>query len=270
MKKNLPKLSIITPSFNQAEFLERTILSILNQNYPNLEYIIVDGGSTDGSLEIIKKYSNLLSWWVSEKDNGQANAINKGLRRATGTWVGWQNSDDIYYKNTFYDLASVVAKNQDNVGLVIADMMLIDKTDSEIRDLQFVKPTYSSMLAEGMVLCNQSAFWRRDVHKKIGFLTEKYQYSFDFEWFLRVLKHTKATHVGRIWGALRQHKNAKSYKYSKKFKNEMDLILIGHKIFFLSPYFFKMRRLFLLLIKGQISYVFRGILRVMSFNKKLL
>ena len=181
---NLPKITVITPSFNQANFLERTILSVLNQNYQNLEYIIVDGGSTDGSIEIIKKYQHLLAWWVSEKDDGQAAAINKGLRRATGKWVGWQNSDDIYFRNTFHDLV-VEAKKKPKVGLITADMMLIDESDNFIRDVRYVKPTYKSVLAEGMVLCNQSAFWLNDLHKKIGFLNENYQYSFDFDWFLR-------------------------------------------------------------------------------------
>src|SRR5215217_3010154 len=89
--KNLPKLTIITPSYNQAPFLERTILSVLNQNYPNLEYLIVDGGSTDASVEVIKKYEKYITWWVSEKDKGQVDAINKALKRATGDYISFQN-----------------------------------------------------------------------------------------------------------------------------------------------------------------------------------
>jgi len=259
--KNLPKITIITPSFNQVQFLEKTILSVLNQNYPNLEYIIVDGGSTDGSLEIIKKYERQLAWWISEKDNGQSQAINKGLRQATGTWVGWQNSDDIYYENIFYDFASMALKNP-GAGLIIGDLMIIDENDNVIRDMQFVKPTYKSILAEGMVLCNQAAFWRRSLHQKIGFLNEKYQYSFDYEWFLRLLNNATAIHRDKFWGAIRKHKNAKSSLDKDKFNHEHSQILSEHNFSKSNKIFYKIRRLFIMIKKGKFYYIFRGLLKL--------
>src|SRR6185369_4233383 len=120
----LPKISIVTPSFNQAPFLERTIQSVLDQGYENLEYIIIDGGSKDGSVDIIRKYSSRLAYWVSEPDSGQSDAINKGLRSASGDWLAWQNSDDVYYPGAFASLARAAAAHPD-AGLITGDMAMI-------------------------------------------------------------------------------------------------------------------------------------------------
>ena len=141
-----PKISVVTPSFNQAAYLERTILSVLDQDYPNIEYIIIDGGSTDGSVDIIRQYAHRLTHWVSEPDRGQAHAINKGLQQATGKWVAWQNSDDFFYPGTFLQLAQMAAIEPD-ADLIIGNMNLIDKDDMLLRDIKYVRPTYLSMLA---------------------------------------------------------------------------------------------------------------------------
>ncbi|HRY21099.1 MAG TPA: glycosyltransferase family 2 protein, partial [Flexilinea sp.] len=127
-KAVFPFVSIVTPSFNQAEFLERTIQSVLSQDYPNLEYIIIDGGSTDGSVEIIRKYENRLAYWVSEKDKGQTNAINKGFNRAKGEIFAWLNSDDIYEPGAIQ--AAVEALMSDpSLGFVYGDCNFIDSHD---------------------------------------------------------------------------------------------------------------------------------------------
>src|SRR5260370_28877982 len=110
---SFPRISIITPSFNQAEFVERTILSVLEQNYPNLEYIVVDGGSTDGSVDVIRRYQSRIAYWVSEKDRGQAHAINKGLQRATGDIIGYLNSDDYYLEGALARVADCFSREPD-------------------------------------------------------------------------------------------------------------------------------------------------------------
>ena len=135
-----PKISIVTPSYNQAEFLERTILSVLNQNYPNLEYIIIDGGSTDSSAEIIKKYERYLTYWVSEPDDGQADAINKGFAKATGDILAWLNSDDLYLPGALLK----VKESFQNAGIAFlyGHSILVDKEDRVIRILYTLPQTY--------------------------------------------------------------------------------------------------------------------------------
>jgi glycosyltransferase involved in cell wall biosynthesis len=255
-----PRITVVTPSFNQAAYLERTIRSVLDQNYPDLEYIIVDGGSTDGSVDIIRRYADRLAWWVSEPDSGQTEAINKGLRRATGEWVAWQNSDDTYYPGTFHDLAAVAAKNP-QAGLIIGDMMLIDEHDHPLRDICYVKPSYKALLAEGMVLSNQSAFWRRRVHEEIGLMAEDLHCSFDYEWFLRLTAHVEAIHVYRILGALRLHGETKASLLTQRFQDENRQILAGREMPVWQKKLYKLRRLALMLGRGQVRYLLRGLLR---------
>lgn len=254
------RITVVTPSFNQAAYLERTIRSVLDQGYPNLEYIIVDGGSTDGSVDIIRRFADRLAWWVSEPDRGQTDAINKGLRRATGEWVAWQNSDDIYYPGVFHDLAKAAAKHP-QAGLIIGDVMLIDKHDHPLRDIRYVNPSYQALLAEGMVIANQAAFWRRSLHESIGLLDERYHCSFDYEWFLRLTKHTKGVHVARIWGAMRLHGKNKSLLLMQQSYEEHRQILAGREMPAWQKELYKLRRLALMLGQGQVRYVLRGLLR---------
>lgn len=256
-----PSITVITPSFNQAKFLERTICSVLDQKYQNLEYIIVDGGSTDGSVEIIRKYAGSLAWWVSEPDFGQAHAINKGLKQATGDWVAWQNSDDIFLPDSFTQFASVAHRHPAS-QLIIGDMQLIDECDHVIRDQRYVRPTYESLLAEGMVLTNQAAFWRRTLHQRIGWLNESLHYCFDYDWFLRILRaDDRAWHVPSYWGALRYHDATKTSTRQEGFDEEYARILDGYTLPRWKKMLYRLRRLFLTLSYGHFHYLCRGIAR---------
>jgi len=255
-----PRISVITPSFNQAAYLERTLRSVLDQGYPNLEYIVIDGGSTDGSVDIIRRYADRLVFWVSEPDHGQTAAINKGLQRATGEWVAWQNSDDIYYPGAFHDLAAAATKHP-QAGLIIGDTMLIDERDCPLRDIRYVKPSYKALLAEGMILTNQSAFWHRSAHAEIGLMREDLHCSFDYEWFLRLAQHTEGVHVDRIWGAFRLHGETKTSLQAQRFQEENRQILVGREMPAWQKKLYKLRRLALMLGHGRIGYVLRGILR---------
>lgn len=258
MVSQLPRISIVTPSYNQARYLERTIQSVLDQGYPNLEYIIIDGGSTDGSVDIIKKHVKHLIYWVSEPDHGQTQAINKGLKIATGEWIGWQNSDDIYYPRSFFDLARAATAHP-RADLIIGDMMLIDEQDRAIRDIHYVRPTYRALLAEGMVLTNQAAFWRRSIHDQIGYLNEAFSCGFDYEWFLRVTQRYKACHVNKIWGGLRIHGETKSSTIHERFEEEYRCILRGRELHGAVKRLYQLRRLVLMLVQGNVFYILRGI-----------
>lgn len=261
MNLDWPRISIITPSFNQAEFLERTILSVLEQDYPDLEYIVIDGGSTDGSVDIIRKYESRLAFWVSEADQGQTHAINKGLKRATGDWVAWQNSDDIFYPDAFRRVA-LAAKRYQKAELITGDINLVDQSDNLIREMKYVRPTYEALLAEGMVLTNQAAFWRRDLHSRIGFLDESLHYGFDYEWFLRVLRETnQAIHLPYCLGALRYHDATKTSRCQPLFDAEYRRIVNGREVPGWKKTAYRARRLFLTLADGHFGYVIRGLRR---------
>lgn len=256
-----PRISVVTPSYNQAEFLERTILSVLEQGYPNLEYIVIDGGSTDGSLDILRKYQGSLAYWASEPDRGQADAINKGLRRATGEWVAWQNSDDVYYPDAFMDVAKAAARHPE-ADLLIGNMMLIGAFDEELRYIRYVTPSYGALLAEGMVLTNQAAFWRRRIHDGTGWLDESLHYSFDYEWFLRLTRNHRGVHVNKLWGGYRLHDQTKTHNMAGQFSQERARILQGRAFPRWKVRLYQCRRAALMLVQGGgIGYLLRGLVR---------
>lgn len=183
---NLPKISIITPSFNQGKYLEQTILSVITQNYPNLEYIIIDGGSTDDSLKTIKKYENCLAYWVSEPDKGQSEAINKGLKQATGEIVNWLNSDDYYEPETFNKVAESFSDSQINIvsgkGRLFKEKVTLGFTKGV--------DVYKENLAKtiGWLRMDQpETFFRKKVIDEIGLLDERLQYLMDRDWWLKYL-----------------------------------------------------------------------------------
>lgn len=259
-KLNTPRLTIITPSYNQASFLERTIDSVLSQGHPNLEYIVVDGGSKDGSVDIIRKYERYLAWWVSEPDRGQVHAINKGLERATGVWVGWQNSDDIYLPGALAIAATAQARLPKHTGVIAGAMLMIDADDRPLRELRYVTPTFRSLRAEGMVIANQSAWWRRSLHGTVGLLNEQYDCSFDYDWFLRLLRHTQACYIDKTLGALRLHGETKTSNLSHKFTEQNEAILQhwGHPSLF-ERRAYQLRRALRTLANGHLTYLLRGL-----------
>ena len=179
-----PKISIVTPSYNQGQFLEATILSVLGQNYPNLEYIIMDGGSTDNSVEIIKKYETRLSYWISKKDGGQAAAINQGFAKATGEIFGWLNSDDLYMPNALNFIAEKI--NENILGIYFGNCIHFCERQGTIAWGSNVYENHHSCALENCdYIIQPSSFWSKATWNKVGSLKEDMHYAFDWEWFLR-------------------------------------------------------------------------------------
>lgn len=186
----LPRISIITPSFNQAPFLERTINSVLDQKYPNLEYFVMDGGSTDGSADIIRKYDKQLSGWVSEKDGGQTDAINKGLTRCTGDIIAYINSDDVYLPGTLHHVANLMS-GENAANWVVGQCRQIDGDDHELGVFEHCNPTsfLSYLCRESGLLPQPSSFWHADLFNDYGYFALDLHYSFDYEFNCRLIAH---------------------------------------------------------------------------------
>lgn len=179
-----PKLSIVTPSFNQGQFLEETILSVLDQNYPNLEYIIVDGGSTDDSVDIIRRYEKHLAHWVSEKDRGQVHALNKGLEKCTGDFFGFINSDDLYLPNAFAAVMNYFEAHPDCEWLCGDTIMFGDGYAEEL--IQAVVPKSAAhCLSWSYTAAQPGHFWKREL-VGTGF-DETWPYDFDHDLYVRLL-----------------------------------------------------------------------------------
>jgi glycosyltransferase involved in cell wall biosynthesis len=207
--KTLPLVSVITPSFNQARFLEETIKSVLAQDYPRIEYIIVDGGSTDRSLEIIKGYAEHLAWWVSEPDRGQTDAINKGFNRANGEILAWLNSDDTYLEGAISQAVAFLSNNSD-VGMVYGDANLIDE-QGEIIGRFPAKQTDLRRLMRGYVhIPQQASFFRSDLWDKVGPLDPTFFFAMDYDLWVRLAKIAPIRYYPRLWANFRLHGGAKS------------------------------------------------------------
>lgn len=182
--KRFPRLSIIMPSYNQGKFIERSILSVLNQNYPNLEFIVIDGGSKDGTVEIIRKFERYLSYWVSEPDSGQSDALNHGFSKATGDIVGWMNSDDLYLPQAFTRTVEAFREHP-AAGIVFGDWWEIDNVDKVTSVHYSFDFNLMHFIYEGFHLNSQAMFWRREVHGRFGRLDVKLHRTMDYDLILR-------------------------------------------------------------------------------------
>ena len=223
--KPWPKITIVTPSYNQGQFIEETIRSILLQNYPNLEYIIIDGGSTDNSVEVIKKYEPWLSYWVSEPDRGQAHAINKGFSMATGEIIQWINSDDLLTLGALAEVGYLASASPDH--LIGGGCLNFDEKGDDV-----------ILINQGLSQGNLLRHWRRDkfiyqqpalfvpysAFARCGYLDESMHYCFDYEWTIRLLSFCRPVYTPKKLARFRWHPNSKTVSQPNKFLDELNVV----------------------------------------------
>ncbi len=263
------KVSIVTPSLNQGRFIERTILSVLEQEYPDIEYVIIDGGSTDNTLEILKRYKDKL-FYISEPDEGQSDAINKGLHMATGEIMAYLNSDDTYKLSAISTVAQEFLRHPD-IDLIYGDCNIVDEEHCQIGIFEGIKTTYRRLLMRSIASIPQpAAFWRRKVLEDVGYFDENLHYAMDTDFFIRVLKRHKALYTPVIYANHQWHSESKSSTQREGggdlFRRDRMKILKKHGEFYVWYYLFRYRMLtrlksFLLGQKPPFFKPKRGVIR---------
>lgn len=232
MKPTLPKITIITPSYNQGKFIERTIKSVIGQNYPNLEYIVMDGGSTDQTLSILNKYSKAhlpkgtTFIWRSEPDGGQTTAINKGLHLATGEIVAYLNSDDTYLPGSL-EMISLFFTNQPTANFVYGQGDLIDSIDTKIGEYNTLPENFGNLFAS-CGISQPTCFWRKKLLKTIGLFDESYQFTMDYDYWIRVSKRYPLYFIPIHIANTRIHKLAKTSAFAHKLHTEAINVSLKH------------------------------------------
>ena len=204
-----PLVTIVTPSYNQADYLEETIKSVLNQDYPNIEFVIVDGGSTDNSIAIIEKYADKLDWWISEADQGQTDAINKGFAHANGEILAWINSDDTYSSRAVSEAVKFLQSRPD-VGMVYGDANLIDEGGNIIGRFPARQTDYKRLRRGFVHIPQQAAFFRANLWRKVGPLDTTFYFAMDYDLWVRLAKLAPLVYHSRLWANFRLHQSGKS------------------------------------------------------------
>jgi len=273
---DLPKISIITPSYNQANFIEDAIKSVLGQNYPNFEHIIIDGGSVDGTVDILKKYPHLK--WISEPDKGQSEAVNKGILISTGEIIGWLNADDIYYPDTFRAVAEIF-RNNPNIDIIFGNYCYIDENGELLsirREIPFNFKIY--LWTKNCYHANCAGFFKRRCFEQFGLLNETLHYSMDFELYLRFyINGCQFYQCDKIFGGYRIHSTSKTSLYKNKQREEAEKIfeLYKHRIGkykiigFILPLFYRTYRIILKVFKGYYNQNIPILLKYFKFLSKI-
>jgi glycosyltransferase involved in cell wall biosynthesis len=213
-------VSIVTPSFKQAGFLEATIKSVVEQDYPQIEYIIVDGGSNDGSLDIIQRYADRLAWWVSEPDRGQTDAINKGFAHASGQVLAWINSDDTYQPGAISRAVNFLQTHPE-IGMVYGDANFIDRDGKMIGRFPACQTDYRRLRQGYVHIPQQASFFRADLWQKVGPLDPTFYFAMDYDLWVRLAAIAPLFYTQQLWANFRLHGDAKTVSADDRCWPEM-------------------------------------------------
>jgi glycosyltransferase involved in cell wall biosynthesis len=228
MPDQFPKISIVTASYNQGAFIEESILSVLEQNYPNLEYVIMDGGSTDNTVEIIKKYASRLAYWQSESDKGLYDALHRGFQKTTGDIMGWLNSDDLLMRKSLFTLAEIFSENS-GIEWLQGHSCVADETGRIVFQRPQRYSKYSFYLREyhdGIFIQQESTYWRRELWERAGSaIADNYRLAGDFELWMRFFNYAELYNTAALVGAFRLREGQLSSKNYNEYMAECDAII---------------------------------------------
>ncbi len=220
------KISVVIPSYNQGEFLEETILSVISQEYTNLEIIVIDGNSTDNSKDIIQKYSTHFKYWISEPDKGQSEAINKGFKKCTGDIATWLCSDDLYTQGALHNVNRIFSSLPEEIGLIHGSSMIFTGNKTIRINKGNVDDSLENILS-GMTFPQPSAFFRRSLLDKTGFLDEKLHFGMDYDLFSKFAIISKFQYVDHCLSKYRLHRDSKSVSSVSKFIDDWSKVFAG-------------------------------------------